>query len=78
MRRNHCPRRLQIFYGLLLPVFVCDGQNLHCASARPVYPRSTPYVRSTLHDVWRQHPCPTENSRPPRHKNNHALCSLGP
>ncbi|WCE15717.1 hypothetical protein PHA72_08240 [Enterobacter ludwigii] len=60
---------------MLLPVFVCDGQNFHRASSRPAYPRSAPYVRSTLYDVWRQHPCPTENPRPSRHKNDHALCS---
>nr|WP_235135719.1 hypothetical protein [Enterobacter huaxiensis] len=63
---------------MLLPVFVCDGQNFHRASSRPAYPRSAPYVRSTLHDVWRQHPCPAENPRPSRHKNDYALCSPGP
>nr|WP_264753011.1 hypothetical protein [Klebsiella quasipneumoniae] len=62
---------------MLLPVFVCDGQNLHRASSRPAYPRSAPYVRSALHDVWRKHSCPTKNSRSPRHQNDHALCSLG-
>lgn len=36
--------------------------------------RSAPYVRSTLHVVWRQHPCPAENPRSSRHKNDHALC----
>ncbi|WIO45445.1 hypothetical protein P2G42_08315 [Klebsiella electrica] len=63
---------------MLLPVLVSDGQNLHRASSRPAYPRSAPYVRSALHDVWRQHPCPAENPRPSRHKNDHALCSPGP
>nr|WP_270292684.1 hypothetical protein [Enterobacter ludwigii] len=63
---------------MLLPVFVCDGKYLHRASPRPAYPRSAPYVRSTLHDVWRQHPCPAKDSRTSRHKNDHALCSPGP
>nr|WP_244999849.1 hypothetical protein [Enterobacter mori] len=34
-------------------------------------------MRSTLHDVRWEHSCPSENPRPPRHKNDHALCSLG-
>nr|WP_255519603.1 tyrosine-type recombinase/integrase [Enterobacter cloacae complex sp. P1B] len=42
------------------------------------YPRFASYVRSTLHDVWRQHPCPAEDPRPSRHKKDHALCSPGP
>nr|WP_309145121.1 hypothetical protein [Klebsiella pneumoniae] len=67
-----------MFYRLLFPVSISHGENLHLASARSAYTRSAPYVRSTLHDVWRQHPCPAENPRPSRHKNDHALCSLGP
>ncbi|MEG4662647.1 hypothetical protein UXN76_15435 [Enterobacter cloacae] len=59
---------------MLLPVFVCDGQNLYRAPARSTYPRSAPYVCSTLYDVRWEHPCPPENSWPPRHKNDHALC----
>nr|WP_247754208.1 hypothetical protein [Citrobacter freundii] len=63
---------------MLLPVFVCNGQNLHRASARPAYPRSAPYVCSALYDVGRKHPCPAENPRASRHKNDYALCSFGP
>ncbi|MDJ7220198.1 hypothetical protein LEC60_22265 [Salmonella enterica] len=33
---------------------------------------------STLYDVRRKHSCPTKNSRPPRHKNDNALCPPGP
>nr|WP_312154142.1 hypothetical protein [Lelliottia nimipressuralis] len=62
---------------MLLPVFVCDGENLHRASARPTYPCPTPYVCSTLYDVRREHPCAPENSGPSRHKNDHALCPPG-
>ncbi|MDV2276637.1 hypothetical protein RZO62_21805 [Citrobacter freundii] len=33
---------------------------------------------SALYDVGRKHSCLTKNSRPPRHQNDHALCSPGP
>ncbi|MCK7101254.1 hypothetical protein L8P39_01775 [Enterobacter cloacae] len=52
---------------MLLPVFVCDGQNLHRASSRATYPRSAPYICSTLYDVWREHPCATKNPWSSRH-----------
>ncbi|MDE9705039.1 hypothetical protein L2173_16930 [Citrobacter portucalensis] len=57
---------------------MCDGENLYCTSTRAAYPRSASYVRSTLYDVWWKHSCPPENPRPPRYKNDHALCSSGP
>ncbi|MCK6644076.1 hypothetical protein L8S64_10910 [Enterobacter bugandensis] len=63
---------------MLLPVFVCDAKNFNSASPWAAYPRFASYVRSTLHDVWRQHPCPAEDPRPSRHKKDHALCSPGP
>ncbi|MCU8613446.1 hypothetical protein OE184_05605 [Klebsiella pneumoniae] len=62
---------------MLLPVSVGDGQNLNSASSWAAYPRSAPHVCSTLYDVRRKHPCPPENPRPSRHKNDHALCSPG-
>ncbi|MDX7473761.1 hypothetical protein SJ746_05065 [Enterobacter bugandensis] len=63
---------------MLLPVLVSDGQNLHRASARPAYSRSAPHICSAFYDVGRKHSCPTKNSRPSRHQNDHALCSPGP
>ncbi|MDX6033264.1 hypothetical protein SIL20_17330 [Scandinavium sp. V105_12] len=62
---------------MLFPVFVGDGKNLHRASARTAHSRSASYVRSTLYDVRREHPCSAENPGPSRHKNDHALCSPG-
>nr|WP_247653420.1 hypothetical protein [Klebsiella sp. Ap-874] len=59
---------------MLLSVFIRNGYDLYCAPARSTYPRSAPYVCSTLYDVRWEHPCPPENPRPPRHKNDHALC----
>ncbi|MCX9036429.1 hypothetical protein NLN82_10320 [Citrobacter portucalensis] len=54
---------------------MCDRKDFYSAASRTTYPRSTPYVRSTFYDVWREYPCPPENPRPSRHKNDHALCS---
>ncbi|MCS2172216.1 hypothetical protein MUU46_18165 [Scandinavium sp. TWS1a] len=60
---------------MLFSVYVGDGENLYCPSARSANPRSAPYVRSTLYDVRREYPCLTENPGSPRHQNDYAICS---
>nr|WP_230323653.1 MULTISPECIES: hypothetical protein [Citrobacter] len=67
VRRNHCPGRLQVLYGLLLPVFISHGENLHRASTRTAYPRSAPHLCCTLYDVGWEHTCPAENPGSSRH-----------
>ncbi|MDV2137672.1 hypothetical protein RZZ46_10655 [Citrobacter amalonaticus] len=63
---------------MLLPVFICDGENLYSASTRAAYTRFAPHVCGTLHDVWREHSCSAKNTWTPRHKNDNALCSPSP
>nr|WP_237658062.1 hypothetical protein [Enterobacter cancerogenus] len=59
---------------MLLPVFVCDGQNLHRASTRAAHSCSASHIRSTFHDGRRKHSRATENSGASRHQNDYALC----
>nr|WP_264469257.1 hypothetical protein [Escherichia coli] len=52
---------------MLLPVFICDGEDFHRASTRAAYPRSAPHICCALYDVGREHSCPAENPGAPRH-----------
>nr|WP_286133725.1 hypothetical protein [Enterobacter sp. 638] len=60
---------------MLLPVFVCDGQNLDSAPTWAIDPRSASYVCSALYDVGRKYSRTAAHTWSPRYQNDHALCA---